>query len=127
MDRLNLLLDTHAFLWWWEGKPRLPAKSREAIDGAETVYVSLASAWEVAIKASQGRLRLALRFEDGIAESGFKTLPIAFPHIERVAGLPLHHRDPFDRMLIAQAQTEGLTLVSADRHFERYDVKVIWA
>ncbi len=124
---MTLLFDTHTFLWWWMAERRLRASIREAIGGAETVFISIASAWEVAIKSSLGKLRLDARFEDGIAESGFVTLPITFAHIERVARLPFHHRDPFDRMLIAQAQAEGLTLVSADRRFALYDVTVLWA
>lgn len=91
------------------------------------MFVSTASAWEAAIKASLGRLKLPDRFETGVDESGFEKLAIAFSHAEEVGLLPSHHRDPFDRMLIAQARVEGLTLVTHDRRLEPYDVKILWA
>jgi PIN domain nuclease of toxin-antitoxin system len=91
------------------------------------VFVSAASAWEAAIKASVGRLDLPDTIEAGVLASGFEKLLITFSHAEHAAGLPHHHRDPFDRMLIAQAQAEGLTLVTHDRLLEAYDVKILWA
>jgi PIN domain nuclease of toxin-antitoxin system len=122
---LNLLLDTHVVIWWRINSPRLRASIRETIAGAPVVHVSVASAWEFAIKASLGRLRLEGRFEDGVAQSGFAKLPITFAHAERLATLPHHHRDPFDRMLVAQAQVEGLRLVTDDRRLELYEVEVL--
>jgi PIN domain nuclease of toxin-antitoxin system len=89
--------------------------------------VSVASAWEAAIKVALGRLRLPESFARGIAGSGFQALPITFEHAERISSLSPHHGDPFDRMLIAQAQAEGLTLVTRDRRLESYGVPVIWA
>ena len=118
----RLLLDTHAFLWWRAAPGRLGAAAHGAIAEADVVHVSMASAWEAAIKVSLGKLRLAARFEDGVAESGFRPLPIAFRHIDRLADLPFLHRDPFDRMLIAQALADGLTIVTGDRRIARYDV-----
>ena len=118
----RLLLDTHAFIWWRSAPARLGPAARQAIAEAESVYVSMASAWETAIKVSIGKLRFDARFEDGIAESGFRPLPIAFRHLDRLAALPYLHRDPFDRMLIAQALADGLTIVTADRRIARYEV-----
>jgi PIN domain nuclease of toxin-antitoxin system len=89
--------------------------------------VSAASAWEAAIKVSLGRLEIPDTIETGVLASGFEKLLITFPHAERAAGLPLHHRDPFDRMLVAQAQAEGLTLVTHDRLLEPYDVEILWS
>ncbi len=122
----RLLLDTHVFLWW-QGEPkRLKSEARDAIAGAEVVFVSVASAWEAAIKVSIGRLRLPDTMEAGVRDSGFEKLPITFSHTERYAALRLHHRDPFDRMLIAQAGAEDLTLVTHDRWFEPYGVEILW-
>ena len=118
----RLLLDTHAFLWWRGAPSRLGPVARRTIAEAETVYVSMASAWEAAIKVSIGKLKLDSRFEDGVSESGFRPLPIAFRHIDRLEALPFIHRDPFDRMLIAQAHADGLTIVTDDRQIAGYEV-----
>ncbi len=123
---MRLLLDTQVFLWWRENSPRLGADAREVIAEADLVFVSVASAWEVAIKIGLGKLRIAAPFEQGVDESQFSKLPITFSHAAVVASLPAHHADPFDRMLIAQAQAEGLTLVTHDRRFERYRVPIVW-
>jgi PIN domain nuclease of toxin-antitoxin system len=90
------------------------------------VFVSAASAWEIAIKAALGKLRIPGTVEAGVEGSGFSRLPIDFRHAAAVADLPLHHADPFDRMLIAQARTEGLVIVTQDRQFEPYGVPVLW-
>lgn len=121
---MNLLLDTHVLIWWDEGQ-RLAADARRAIVEADSVYVSAASAWEIAIKIGLGRLRPTRTVEQAVEESGFLELPVTFRHAERVAGLPPHHRDPFDRMLIAQAEVEELRLVTRDPVFARYAVEVI--
>jgi len=123
---VNLLLDTHVLIWWDEGR-RLAAEARRAIADADSVYVSAASAWEVAIKTGLGRLRPTRTVEQAVDESGFLELPVTFRHAERVGKLPPHHRDPFDRLLIAQADVEELTLVSRDSVFARYGVGVIGA
>ena len=120
-----LLLDTHAFLRWRAAPNELGPAAKRSIAQAHSVYVSLASAWETAIKVSIGKLKLDARFEDGVRESGFRPLPIEFRHAEQVIELPGHHRDPFDRMLIAQALVEGLTIVTSDRQIGRYDVAVL--
>jgi PIN domain nuclease of toxin-antitoxin system len=123
---VRLLLDTHVLIWWDEGA-RLSAKAMDAIRQAEQVYVSAASGWEIAIKASLGRLTTHRRVVDAVAESGFEELPIRLAHAEAVQGLPCHHRDPFDRLLVAQAVAEGLTLVTRDPAFKRYGVKTLKA
>ena len=130
---MRLLLDTQVFIWWRENSPRLGADTREMIAGADLVFISVASAWEVAIKVGLGRLRIPGSFEQGVDESRFSKLPITFSHLPitfshaaAVATLPAHHADPFDRMLIAQAQAEGLTLVTHDRRFEVYRLPIVW-
>jgi PIN domain nuclease of toxin-antitoxin system len=123
---VNLLLDTHVLIWWDEGR-RLSAGARRAIGSAEAVYVSAASAWEIAIKIGLGRLRPTRTVEQAAADSGFLELPVTFRHAELVAQLPAHHRDPFDRLLVAQAEAERLTLVTRDPVFQRYIGAVIEA
>ncbi len=125
MTRVRLLLDTHTFLWWRGNHPRLGEAARTAIASAEMVFVSAVSAWEAAIKAGLGRLRIPEPFEVGVAASGFEELPITFLHAQRLEQLPAIHRDPFDRMLIAQALVEELTLVSEDRTFREYGVRLL--
>lgn len=123
----RLLLDTHVFLWWRGEPSKLTSKVRSSIATADIVFVSAASAWEAAIKASLGRLEFPDTIEAGVLASGFEKLVITFSHAERAGGLPPHHRDPFDRMLVAQAQAEGLTLVTHDRLLEPYEVEILWA
>lgn len=122
----SLLLDTHAFLWWRGNDARLKAEAREAIATAAIVFVSAASAWEAGVKQALGRLVLPAPFASGVDASGFSRLPIAFEHAAEAAALPPHHGDPFDRMLVAQARLEGLTLVSHDRQLAAYDVRLLW-
>ncbi len=122
----RLLLDTHVFLWWRSEPSRLVSHVRDTIATADLVFVSVASAWEAAIKVSLGRLELPDTIEAGVLASGFEKLLITFSHTEHAASLPLHHRDPFDRMLVAQARAEGLTLVTHDRLLEPYDVEILW-
>ena len=123
----SLLLDTHVFLWWLEDHPRISAGLRTAVGTSSLVFVSAASAWEAAIKASLGKLRVPRALEEGVDACGFAKLPIDFRHAELAGRLPQHHKDPFDRMLVAQALVEGYTLVTADREIEPYDVPVLWA
>jgi PIN domain nuclease of toxin-antitoxin system len=122
----RLLLDTHAFLWWRENSPRLSDEARGLIRTASVVFLSVASAWEAAIKVALGKLRLPESFEAGVIASRFDKLPIAFSHAEAVATLPRHHNDPFDRMLIPQAIGERLALVTHDRRFARYGIRIVW-
>ncbi len=127
---MRLLLDTHSLLWWVDGGGELSAAQMRAIARpGNQVCVSVASAWEMAIKASLGKLKLALPVADYIvrhlAANRFQLLPITLEHVVRVEALPFHHRDPFDRLLVAQAKEEGLALVSRDAAFARYGVKQI--
>ena len=122
----RLLLDTHAFIWWREDSPHLGPDARRAIAGAALVYVSVATAWEAAVKVSVGKLKLPDTIDAGVRDSEFEQLAITFGHTETVARLPLHHRDPFDRMLIAQCIGERLVLVTRDRRFEPYGVDIVW-
>jgi PIN domain nuclease of toxin-antitoxin system len=123
---VRLLLDTHVFLWWSEDDPRLKREVRRRITEAEEVVISVASAWEAAIKQALGKLQIAVSFEAAIEINHFSKLVVDFRHAAAVATLPLHHADPFDRMLLAQALVEGLTLVTHDRRFEPYGVPVLW-
>ena len=122
---MNLLLDTHVLIWWDEGR-RLTRAARHAIETADTVYVSAASAWEVAIKASLGKIDVRARFADAVGDYGFEELPISIEHADAVRSLPLHHRDPFDRLLVAQALVEGLALVTRDPALGPYGVSLVW-
>jgi PIN domain nuclease of toxin-antitoxin system len=126
MAASRLLLDTHVFLWWRSDSRKLNATARRGIAEADVVFVSAATAWEAAIKIVLGRLRIPDTIEAGVAASGFEKLSIGFPHAEAAARLPAHHMDPFDRMLVAQAQIEGLTLVTHDRRLARYEVELLW-
>jgi PIN domain nuclease of toxin-antitoxin system len=127
---MNILLDTHAVLWLAGNSPKLSNAAKEAIlsDGNQK-FVSMASAWEVAVKNSIGKFRLA----DGVQEfykmidsNGFLMLPIDRSHIARVESLPFYHRDPFDRLLVAAALCEGLAIVTADEHIPAYGVPCVW-
>jgi PIN domain nuclease of toxin-antitoxin system len=123
---LKLLLDTHVVLWWQTDDRRLNRAARRAIADADIVWVSAVSGWEAAIKVALRRLRLDEPFDILIAADDFTELPLGLRHTQRLATLPPHHADPFDRMLIAQALTEGATLVSHDRALEPYGVPVLW-
>jgi PIN domain nuclease of toxin-antitoxin system len=123
------LLDTNAFLWAYARPEELSAASRHAIaDIANDRWVSIASLWEIAIKLSIGKLSLPNdNLAAAIAHLAVTVLPISVVHVGRAQALPFHHRDPFDRMMIAQAIEEGLTVVTRDRHFAAYDVPVLAA
>ena len=127
MQTDRLLLDTHVFLWWKVNDSRLVDPAKTAIVNAALVMVSAASAWEMAIKSQLGKLALSEDISKGVEESGFEKLTISFEHATEVANLPQHHKDPFDRMLVAQARVERLTLVTHDRLLEAYPVPILWA
>jgi len=124
---VDLLLDTHVFLWWCDNSPKLGKLANEAIaNPRNVVYVSVASAWEIAIKETLGRLKTPEPVEDAVTENEFSPLSISFQHARLAGSLPNHHRDPFDRMLVAQAQADGLVLVTRDERIRPYTVKVLW-
>jgi PIN domain nuclease of toxin-antitoxin system len=123
---VKLLLDTHVVLWWRLDSARLKRGAREAIATADLIWVSAASGWEVAIKQGLGKLQLADPFGSMVQGSEFDELPVTLRHAEQLATLPPDHADPFDRMLIAQAQVEGATLVTHDGRFRPYDVPIVW-
>jgi PIN domain nuclease of toxin-antitoxin system len=128
---VRLLLDTHTFIWFIEGNLRLSAVARVAIEQPDAQrFVSIATAWELAIKISLGRLELSGRFDEiipsQIDNNAMAMLPISVDHLTRLTTLPLHHRDPFDRMLIAQALEEQLVIVGADVAFDAYAVERVW-
>lgn len=119
----RLLLDTHAFLWWISDNPQLGEKARAAIaDARNDIYVSAVSGWEIAIKKSIGKITCPDNLDSTVEDSGFLHLPITFFHGEQAGRLPPYHKDPFDRMLIAQAQAEGLTIITGDPHIPMYGV-----
>lgn len=127
----RILLDTHTFLWWVGNAPELSEAARQVISNTSNdCFLSVASCWEIAIKSSLGKLQLSCGVDqfvtDQLALNGFRLLNIELRHAAKVEHLPFHHRDPFDRLLIVQAITEKLTIVSADCMFDRYDVQLIW-
>lgn len=128
---MRALLDTHSYLWWVTGDPRLSEAAREVIeDGRNEVLLSVASAWELAIKSALGRLELANPIDellpDSLARNGFRPLTVELPHALRVARLPPIHTDPFDRLIVAQAQVEDLPILTSDPAITRYEVDTIW-
>ena len=129
---MRFLLDTHAFIWFTNGDKQLSEKAREVIEPIERseVFFSVASLWEIAIKVNVGKLFLNKEYSTIISElqiNNFELLPIKFEHTLIVSSLPLHHRDPFDRILIAQAQEENLTIITKDKNFSLYkNIKLLW-
>lgn len=122
------LLDTHVLLWWLSDPSQLSTDARKAIaDGANSIYLSAAAAWEMAIKKALGRLEFPSNLEQVLQDDHIEVLPIGLSHALAVADLPVHHQDPFDRMLIAQAQIEGLILITRDAQIAAYDVEVLLA
>jgi PIN domain nuclease of toxin-antitoxin system len=121
-----LLLDTHAFLWWSADDPSLGRLARSAIaDSDNIVFVSAATAWEIATKRATGKLDAPDNVGQWVRQDGFAELAIDFDHAVLAAELPRHHRDPFDRLLVAQATIEGLTLVTSDTEIVKYDVPTL--
>ncbi|HZK89174.1 MAG TPA: type II toxin-antitoxin system VapC family toxin [Stellaceae bacterium] len=128
---MRILLDTHVLIWWLLDDTAIPAGARAAItDEMNDMLVSAATAWEISIKYKSGKLPniapLMISLETAILDEGFTGLPITLRHAELAGGLPPHHKDPFDRMLIAQALAESLTLISHERLFDRYGVVRLW-
>lgn len=123
---MKLILDTHVVLWWVRDDRRLKPAARKAIARADLVWISSATACEVSIKVSQGRLRVPEPIGVTVSMDDLTELPLTVRHAEELAVLPLHHTDPFDRLLIAQARVEGATIVTHDRAFEPYGTPIIW-
>ena len=128
---MNLLLDTHAFIWWSIDPDKLSPGARAACeDAANQLMLSVASVWEMQIKAQLGKLRLpaplAALVDHQASRNGLGLLAIELPHIYALQDLPQHHRDPFDRLIVAQATVAGLTIVTADRAFASYAAPVLW-
>ena len=126
---MKLLLDTHVLIWWLD--PTLSTLSKTAYDaiadGKNLVFVSAATAWEITIKKSLGKLDAPDNFEEELARHDFQALPITISHALAVGELPHHHKDPFDRILVAQTKVEGLTLVTRDENMKMYDIPFIAA
>ncbi len=128
---MKFLLDTHAFLWLVEGNPKLGVRAKEVIGNADhELYLSVASVWEMAIKIGSKKLTLNEPLDVYVAQWSrvyqLDLLPIHSPHALAVTGLPDHHRDPFDRMLICQSQLEGMTMITGDTKFACYDIPILW-
>ncbi|MFE5716741.1 type II toxin-antitoxin system VapC family toxin [Streptomyces sp. NPDC056501] len=120
---MRLLLDTHVVLWWLNGD--LPDETRDLLAKERWVFMSAVTPWELSVKQATGKLDAPTDVAERARDTQFLALPINAEHGVRAGALPPHHRDPFDRILIAQAQTEGLTLVTRDKHIPRYDVPVL--
>lgn len=122
---MRLLLDTQVLIWQQEGRLDLIGRATETIEAADELMVSVVSFVEIGIKVATGKLRMPVGLREHVLESGAQILGLSPEHGLGIAQLPLHHRDPFDRLLISQARSEGLTILTADRHFASYDVPVI--
>lgn len=128
---MRILLDTHALVWWLAGDERLSRPARNCLrTEANSIFVSAATAWEITTKHRLGKLpsatALVADISSELADQGFHELPVSVLHGQRAGALPGPHRDPFDRMLVAQCQTDGLTIVSSDRIFDTYRVPRVW-
>ena len=127
---MKFLLDAHTFLWFIEDNPRLSTEAKKLLESNVDLLISAGSLWEIAIKISIGKLTLTQPFEafipDQLAKNAIGLLPITVEHLVLVSALPFHHRDPFDRLLIAQAIAEQLSIVSIDEKFDSYSVNRVW-
>jgi PIN domain nuclease of toxin-antitoxin system len=124
---VRLLLDANSFLWWVAGSPRLSATAREAIgSGDNEILMTIGSLWEITIKRALGKLQFPHEFETVLRDEGFELLPVTYTHLRALESLPLHHRDPFDRLLIAQSIAEDIAVATNDPKFALYDVKTLW-
>ncbi len=128
---MKLLLDTHTLLWWDENNPRLSKAARAALsDPDNTVLLSVITPWEILVKSNLGKLTLQSDVQTLVSGQiryyGFRLLSVSFEHVLRLQGLPYHHKDPFDRLLIAQALEEGATLITDDSMIAQYGVQVLW-
>lgn len=123
---MDLLLDTHAAIWWLADDPALTSTQRQVItDKRNSLFVSSASIWEISIKRSLGKIEIDTGYTDVLRAQGFIELPISWIHAREVNLLPMHHRDPFDRLLVAQARIESMVLVTSDPEIPRYDLRTV--
>lgn len=123
---MNYLVDTYIFLWWLDGNKQLKKLAQKILkDSHNHIFVSVASLWEISIKHAIGKLSLKTTLPEMVSLSGFEVLPIQFTHVIQLETLKFHHRDPFDRIIIAQAQVEKFTFITDDTKIKKYDVKVI--
>ena len=123
---MNLLLDTHVVLWWLDDPNLLSQQAVAAIERLDNnIIVSVVSAWEIAIKKTLGKLEAPENLKEMIADAGFQWLPITYEHVWKIKDLPFHHEDPFDRLLVAQANVENLTLVTRDSHVKAYTIPIL--
>ena len=127
---MNYLLDTHTLIWFLSGDTELSVKARKAIEAeSSNIFVSIASIWEIAIKVNLGRLDLKITFDqlrNEIEKNGFELLPITFNDILSLNELPMIHRDPFDRIIISQSLSNNFMLISKDKTFKSYQIKLLW-
>jgi len=127
---MNILLDTHAFIWFAQDHNLVSQDIKNLIeDPNNNCYISIGSIWEMTIKISLNRLRLSMpihEIEKELESYGFMILPVLFRHLVKLSSLEFHHRDPFDRLLISQAQADNLILISSDSEFRKYNVNLIW-
>jgi PIN domain nuclease of toxin-antitoxin system len=127
---MNLLIDTHSLIWFLNGDEKLSLKSREAIESQVNLkFVSIASIWEIAIKISLGRFSFDKGFKEFLGlldDNGFGIIPITVDHALTVSTLKFIHRDPFDRLIVAQAMTDNMTVVTKDEEIKKYEVKTLW-
>ena len=123
---MDLILDTHIILWWMDDNDLLSQKYRLAIENINNIcFVSAVSVWEISIKSAIGKLDIPDNYLDVLLNQNFKELPVSWQHACKVRHLPMHHEDPFDRLLIAQALIEDLTILSVDKIIPEYDVKIL--
>jgi PIN domain nuclease of toxin-antitoxin system len=123
---MKVLLDTHAVIWWLADDPNLTETQRKAIqDKRNTCYISAATIWEISIKKGLGKLSIDPGYLDQLRSEGFVELAVSWKHSQAIQDLPLYHRDPFDRILVVQAQLEGMSLVSGDETIKKYDLTII--
>lgn len=125
---MKYLLDTHIFIWWMEKNKRLPIDIKRLIDDSRNLaFISVASVWEIILKKRRKKLKVPRDIEGNIKKAGFSIIPIQISHVLLLEKLSFHHTDPFDRLLISQAKTEDLTLITHDRQIWKYDVDILKA
>lgn len=123
---MNLLLDTHILLWWLDNNEKLPEKYLKVISNSNNIcFISSATIWEISIKSALGKLEIPDNFTDILQDEGFSELPVSWKHAAMVRQLPFHHKDPFDRLIIAQTIVEDFTLLTVDKIIPQYGIKIL--